>query len=241
MERSRNIDIIRAFDSSPPAGSCQFGMNIAGTCRSFDTPVTQPRNVAFTQRSGSNRPPAPSPTDGQCHRGHAIGADGASKPVPSAQHSTETRADRGHAYSHLGKDCERETNGIETMLKASPSPLMRTACEHAGDALIIAIDAVDSVPWRGSSSNRTPGISRRVHVGGRRRVSGADHQGCRRCVYRAHGTRRAGPQPFTSRILSSPVADRTPREIAGRLTARSPEARSWRGHRAQLGSAENRI
>jgi hypothetical protein len=24
------------------AGSCQFGMNSAGTCRTFDTPVTQP-------------------------------------------------------------------------------------------------------------------------------------------------------------------------------------------------------
>jgi hypothetical protein len=25
-----------------PAGSCQFGMNSAGTCRTFDTPVTRP-------------------------------------------------------------------------------------------------------------------------------------------------------------------------------------------------------
>jgi hypothetical protein len=42
MGYSRNIDIIRAFDSSPPAGSCQFGMNNARTCGTFDTPVTQP-------------------------------------------------------------------------------------------------------------------------------------------------------------------------------------------------------
>ena len=39
---SKKAQQTKGLSDVAPAGSCQFGMNNAGTCRTFDTPVTQP-------------------------------------------------------------------------------------------------------------------------------------------------------------------------------------------------------